>query len=210
MREVNAWNDNPVDAFDFPLRDMLKALCDRYGFSLRSLVEWETLSRTDPDDAVTFVENHDLRDGDQPIFNDKLLAYAYILTHEGYPCVFWKDYYNDGLGKEGTPNGIAALVAAHETLAGGGTDVLWVDDDLYVMQRRGYGGNPGLVLVINNRGDRWNGTWVTTRWRDVSFAPVAWWSGADAAQPDKQWAYSDGRAQFWAAPRGYTVYAPRS
>jgi alpha-amylase len=209
MREVNAWNDNPVDAFDFPLRDMLKALCDSYGFSLRSLTTWETFSRLHAPDAVTFVENHDLREGDMPIVHDKLLAYSYILTHEGYPCVFWKDYYNWNLAQEETPHGIAALVAAHNSYAGGSADVLYVDDDLYVMQRAGYGEARGLVLVINNRGDRWNGAWVGTKWAHQELVPVAWWSGTDLARPINQTSAPDGRLQLWAAPRGYAIYAPR-
>lgn len=209
INEANAWSDNPVSAFDFPLRDMLKALCDTYGFSLRNLETWETFSRKQPLNAVTFVENHDTRDGDKPIFHDKLMAYGYILTHEGYPCVFWKDYYNWGLGKEGTPHGIAALVNVHETTAGGGTEILWIDDELYIMQRLGDGQRPGLVFALNNRGDRWGGAWVSTKWRNVEFSPLAWWSGADLARPAHQWTSWDGRAQFWAPPRGYAVYAPR-
>ena len=38
-----------------------------------------------PAQAVTFVENHDVV-RDSPIINDKLLGYAFILTHEGYPA----------------------------------------------------------------------------------------------------------------------------
>ena len=65
-----------------------------------------------PDRAVTFVDNHDFRGGDQAlIINDKLMAYAFILTHPGYPCVFWKDYFEDALGQPGGPRGITALVA---------------------------------------------------------------------------------------------------
>jgi alpha-amylase len=209
INETNAWNDNPVDAFDFPLRDMLKALCDSYGFNLHNLTTWDTFLKIDPFSTDTLVENHDTRDGDQPIIHDKLLAYSYILTHEGYPCVFWKDYYNWDLGKEGSAHGIAALVWAHETLAGGGTQVLWVDHDLYIMQRVGYQEKPGLVFALNNRGDRWNGAWVTTQWRNTTFVPIAWWSGADLARPLNQWVHTDGRAQFWAPPRGYVVYAPQ-
>ncbi len=54
---------------------------------------------------------------------------------------------------EGTPNGIAALVQAHEKYAGGATDILYVDDDLYIMQRTGYGEDAGLIYVLNNSGD---------------------------------------------------------
>lgn len=116
---ANFSNSNPVDAFDFPLREMLKALCDQFGFSLRNLGTWETVLQKQPGSVVTFVENHDLRDEGRPIVNDKLLAYSYILTHEGYPCVFWHDYFNYNLALRDLSNGIDALVAAHEKYAGG-------------------------------------------------------------------------------------------
>lgn len=216
-RAIEGWvdvsnfsNQNPVDAFDFPLREILKALCDQYGFSLRDLATRESLVKDENQSAVTFVENHDLRDDGRPIRNDKLLAYSHILTHEGYPCVFWKDYYVDSLALPDTPNGIAALVAVHEKYAGGATDVLWLDDDLYVMQRRGQGDQGGLIYVLNNRGDRWNGAWVRTQWPGIRFEPVAWWSGTDLNRPDRQYSAADGSAQFWAPPRGYVVYAPMS
>jgi alpha-amylase len=204
---ANFSNSNPVDAFDFPLREMLKSLCDQYGFSLRNLTTWETVLQKQPQTTVTFVENHDLRDEGRPIVNDKLLAYSYILTHEGYPCVFWKDYFNYGLAGAGTPNGIAALVSAHEKYAGGGTQVLYIDDSLYVMQRGGYGDKSGLIYVLNNRGDAWNGAWVTTRWLNVAFTPVAWWGKNDQHRPAAQATGPDGRGQFFAPPRGYAVYA---
>ena len=204
---ANFSNSNPVDAFDFPLREMLKALCDQYGFSLKNLITWESVSQKQPQSVVTFVENHDLRDEGRPIVNDKLLAYSYILTHEGYPCVFWYDYFNLNLALDGTPHGIAALVGAHEKYAGGNTEVLYVDDNLYIMQRTGYGDKPGLIYVLNNRGDNWNGRTVTTKFINASFQPVAWWSGTDRARPINQPTDRDGRAQFYAPPRGYAVYA---
>jgi alpha-amylase len=202
-------NQNPVRAFDFPLRETLKLICDQYGFGLRNLIHQPSLAKDVNRSAVTFVENHDLRDQGRGIVNDKMLAYGYILTHEGSPCVFWKDYFVEGLGQPGSPNGIAALVAAHESHAGGGTEVLWVDDDVYIMQRLGAGNQPGLIFVWNNRGDDWRGAWVRTRWRDREFTPVAWWSGSDVHRPDDQRSGPEGHAPFWAAPRGFTVYVPR-
>src|SRR5690606_30996848 len=98
-------------------------------------------------------------------------------------------------------------VRAHEKYAGGETNVLYVDDHLYIMQRTGDGKNPGLIYVLNNRGDNWNGRLVTTRWANTSFQPVAWWSKADLARPINQVTDIDGRAQFYAPPRGYAVYA---
>ena len=207
---ANFSNSNPVDAFDFPLREMLKALCDQYGFSLRKLETWETVLQKQPLTTVTFVENHDLRDEGRPIVNDKLLAYSYILTHEGYPCVFWHDYYNYNLALEGTPNGIAALVRAHEKFAGGETQTLWLDDNLYIMQRTGYQDKPGLIYVLNNHGGDWRGALANTQWINASFEPVAWWSKTDMARPIDQTTDRDGRAHFYAAPRGYAVYALKS
>jgi alpha-amylase len=48
-----------VAAFGFPLRYRLKDLCDKFGFSLRGLVDGGVLTRQRPLDAVTFVDNHD-------------------------------------------------------------------------------------------------------------------------------------------------------
>jgi alpha-amylase len=206
VNEANRSNSNPVDAFDFPLRELLKGMCDQYGFSLKNLVHGESVLKQQPHSAVTFVENHDLRDEGRPITNDKLLAYSFILTHEGYPCVFWKDYFNYNLALEGTRNGIAALVGVHEKYAGGATSVLHLTDDLYIMQRGGHDGQPGLIYVLNNRGDNWNGALVTTQWHNAEFIPAAWWSRADMAVPVTQRTDRDGRAQFFAGPRGYAVY----
>jgi alpha-amylase len=155
------------------------------------------------------VDNHDtIRDPGNAINNDKLLAYSFILTHEGYPSVFWMDWYNFGLAKTGTPNGIAALVAAHEQHAGGTTQVLYADDNLYIMQRTGAGGLPGLVYVLNNLGDAWNGAIVQTQWQGLRFDPIAY-GGNDASRPDTKMTSAEGHADFWAAPRGWAVYAPQ-
>jgi len=204
LDEANAWSDNPVGAFDFPLRWRLGDLCDCYGFSLKTLAQNGVLLWERPGQAVTFVENHDVV-RDHPIINDKLLAYAFILTHEGYPCVFWQDYYNWKLAKPNTPNGIEALVKVHENYASGPTKVLHADDDLYIMQRNGTGGQPGLVFVLNNTGE-WNGAWVQTKWSNQRLTPVAWHGRDDLEKPSVKWADASGWVDLWAASRGYAVY----
>jgi alpha-amylase len=207
LEETNRFSDNPITAFDFDLRDRLKDLCDQYGFSLKTLTEKGTLL-TDglPYWAVTFVENHDIV-RENPIIHDKMLAYAYILTHEGYPCVFWQDYYNWQLGRVSESSGIAALVQVHEQYAGGSTTVLYCDDDLYIMQRQGQGAQKGLVLVLNNSGV-WNGNHVTTQWASTHFKPVAWYGKNNTDTPSDKWTNEYGATDFWAPPRGYVVYVP--
>jgi len=159
-----------------------------------------------PTQAVTFVENHDVV-RDTPIINDKLLAYAFILTHEGYPCVFWQDYYNWNLAQPDNQSGIDALVNVHEQYAAGATQVLFADDDLYVMQRSGTGDQRGLVFVLNNRGS-WNGTSVQTQWNNTHLVPAAWRGRDDLARPEEKWTNESGSVDLWAAPRGYSVYVP--
>jgi alpha-amylase len=206
LDEANAWSDNPAGAFDFPLRYRLKDLCQVYGYSLKNLAEGGTLLKERPSEAVTFVENHDVV-RDDPIITDKMLAYAFILTHEGYPCVFWQDYYTWGLGQEDEKSGIAALVRIHEDHAGGATSILHLDDDVYIMQRIGWGKQKGLIFVLNNRGN-WNGSRVQTQWQNTRFVPVAWRGRDDTGVPEEKWTQEDGWADFWAPPRGYAVYTP--
>ena len=205
LNEANAWSDNPACAFDFPLRGRLHELCDSYGFSLRGLEpEPGTLLYDMPAQDVTFVENHDIARSD-PIVHDKMLAYAFILTHEGYPCVFWQDYFNLNLAREGDPSGIAALIKVHEKHAGGATRVLYADDDLYIMQRDGAGSQSGLILVLNNR-STWNGARVQTRWTDTQLSPEAWCGSNDSGVPEGKRTDGSGWAELWAPPRGYSVY----
>jgi alpha-amylase len=122
--------------------------------------------------------------------------------------VFWQDYYAFGLGRPGEPTGIAALVRAHEDHAGGATTVLHANDDLYIMQRGGFGSQKGLIFVLNNRGNAWNGAWVKTQWKNTVFAPVAWGGRDDVRIPQMQRIQEDGWGEFYAPPRGYAVYVP--
>ena len=211
MNECNSWSDNPCAAFDFNLRGVLKNVCDTFGFSLTNLTQGGTILAANPALAVTFVENHDLDNPDSvtydPIINDKMMAYSFILTHQGYPCVFWQDYYNYDLAQEGNNSGIAALVYVHEQYAGGDMDILHCDDNLYIMQRRGWQGQKGLVYVLNNLGS-WNGTSVQTQWVNATFTPLAWRGHDNADVPEPKQTDGQGSGDFWAPPRGYAVYVP--
>jgi alpha-amylase len=209
LDSVNSWATHRVGAFDFPLRYRLKGLCDNYGFSLRTLLDSGVVVRDRPMDAVTFVDNHDFRGGDggDEIVNDKILAYAYTLTHEGYPCVFWKDYFKYGLAKAGTKNGIEALVGAHESFAGGPTNNLWVDDSFYAMERTGAGAQPGLVFGLNNSGEVMKRT-VRTSFAGKSLRPVAWSDRTGAYNPQRLVPDGAGMCDIGVGPRGYVVLAP--
>lgn len=208
LDSVNSWAVHRVSAFDFPLRYRLKDLCDTYGFSLRTLAGYGVLAKERPFEAVTFVDNHDFRGGDSPeIVNDKMLAYAYILTHEGYPCVYWKDWFNYGLAQPGLPSGIERLVQVHESNGGGRSNLLYVDDVLYVMEREGFGDQPGLVFVLNNSGGVLR-TRVRTCFRNKTLKPMAWRGRNSLMTPQTQTTDADGWCEVEAPQRGYVVYGP--
>jgi alpha-amylase len=209
LDKANRYTDNQIAAFDFPLRYKLKGVCDTPNFDLRQLTDGGTVVMKRPQNAATFVDNHDM--GADTIVNDKLMAYSFIMVHEGYPCVFWYDYYNNQLDRPGTPNGINALIEAHHKYAGGDSQILHADPDLYIMQRIGWRDDQtdqrGLVYVLNNLGDKWSGTSVKTQWTNTRFVPVAW-DGHDEAHPDERTTDADGNAEFPAPPRGYCIYVP--
>ena len=120
---------------------------------------------------------------------------------------FWQDYFNWDLAQPNNQSGINALIKIHEQNAGGAAQLLFVNDDLYVMQRLGYGDQSGLIFVLNN-GASWNGTWVQTRWNSTRLAPAARRGHDDAGVPEEKWTNESGWVDLWAPPRGYAVYLP--
>ena len=194
-----------ASAFDFPLFYALREMCNNPSYDLRWL--WGSgLHFDSPTHAVTFCDNHDT-DRSCPIITDKLLAYAFILTHEGVPCIYWRDYFNYGLAMPDTAHGIARLCQIHRDYAGGATELLHADQHLYIAQRHGFGSQPGLVVVLNTHPDAWQGARVRTRWRNTPLACQAWW-GHDLNRPLDKYADQHGWADLFAPPRGYAVYVP--
>lgn len=196
---VEKWvndNDRRASAFDFPLFYLLKDMCnDGDGkFDLRRL-EHAGLSGKDPMRAVTFVENHDT-DRSDPVVTDKMMAYAFILTMEGEPCVFYKDYETRGLKKHIDP-----LIAARKKLCGGTTKVLHAGGHLYAAERQGNAKVPGAVLVLNTSRER-KSVWVTVKKE---------WAGKDLLEATGQGTTThvahDARVEVSAPPRSYAVYS---
>ena len=90
--------DGVMSLFDVPLHyKFYKASYSGNSFDMRTILD-DTLMKENPARAVTFVDNHDsqpcqsLQSPVQDWF--KPLAYAVILLRrEGYPCIFYADYY---------------------------------------------------------------------------------------------------------------------
>ena len=76
--------------------------------------------------------------GDNTIVNDKLMAYSFILVHEGYPCVFWYDYYNNGLARPRHAERHRRADRGAPQVRRRRLQILHADPDLYIMQRVGW------------------------------------------------------------------------
>jgi alpha-amylase len=141
--------------FDFATHFGLQRMCDDAGFDMRQL-DGLGYTALDPLYSATFVDNPDtdLSPGEQ-IISNKLLAYAFILTTEGYPFVYHKDYSTEP-GGYGLKPWIDNLVWIHENLASGRTLTRHADPHVFVYERLG---RPGLLTAISN--DPWNHHTIT-------------------------------------------------
>ncbi|MFP5041630.1 galactose oxidase-like domain-containing protein [Parasediminibacterium sp. JCM 36343] len=150
---VNGWVFNPKgmggrsSAFDFPLKFILTSMCNNPGRFNMSDLDHAGLTGISPMNSVTFVENHDtdLSNSDSIVFN-KILGYAYILTSEGYPCVYYRDYDMGPDGYKLKPQ-IDNLIWIHEKLASGSTQQRWKDFDVFAYERMG---GAHLLVGLNN------------------------------------------------------------
>jgi alpha-amylase len=148
---------------DFTLHWALQTACEGGGARVldgAGYVAWN------PFLACTFVDNPDTdtSPGEQ-IISSKLLAYAFILSTEGYPFVYGKDYFPSTVwpGAYGLQKWIDNLVWIHETLAVGPTITRYLDNSVIVLNRTGW---PGLLTALNF--DTWNARTITC---ETSFGP---------------------------------------
>lgn len=128
--------ENKMSLIDVPLHfNFHRASKSGGDYDMRCILDG-TLMQERPTQAVTFVENHDsqplqaLESPVEPWF--KPLAYALILLRgEGYPCVFYADYYGaeyEDKGRDG--NDYKIVIPSHRGL---------IDKFLYARQNLAYG-----------------------------------------------------------------------
>jgi galactose oxidase len=152
---INNWISNPrgmngrSSAFDFPLKFTLTQMCNNPGQFNMAALDHVGLTGISPFNAVTFVENHDTDlSAGQSIITNKILGYAYILTSEGYPCVYYRDYDMGPDGFKLKPF-IDNLIWIHENLASGPTQQRFKEFDVFAYERTG---GPRLLVALNNNG----------------------------------------------------------
>lgn len=123
-----------IRVFDFDLRQGLKDACDVFGHDVRNVFNRGIVNAAGASgfNAVTFVNNHDYREEEQPVQNDPLLAYAYILTNNavGLPNIFYPDYFGVTIPHAPTNNlkgEIDRLIQAHKLHIAGSTGIEYLN-----------------------------------------------------------------------------------
>jgi len=178
------------------------------------------------DNVVTFVDNHDTgKEHDKWLTKDFAMAYAYILTHEGTPCVFYPHYYavtqhdvDDNSLEVTAPVdlqlAIRQLIDIRRQYLGGTLTVLTeigrpepadITRHVYVARRQGNGTKDGAIIMLNNHDtDKLS---VTLSVNADGFTD---WSGQTLVNllDPKQTAIvsSDGRATLSAPNHGYSIW----
>ncbi|OUS03163.1 alpha-amylase [Flavobacteriales bacterium 33_180_T64] len=176
-----------ASAFDFACYYKMR---DAFIGNNLSVLNDNMLWKQDASKAVTFVTNHDTDE----IINNKILAYAYILTHEGYPTIFYRDY-EEWLNKERLNN----LIWIHNNLASGSTTILHADTDEYIAKRNGYN-NAGLIVYINNS-NSWQERWIETNWSNTVIKDYTGHSGWEPTTQSGKW------VKIQAPPKSYSVWS---
>ena len=144
-----------IDLFDVGLHfNLFEASHSEGNFDLRKIFD-DTVVASNPPMCVTFVDNHDSEPGQalssfvEPWFKE--IAYALILLRkDGYPCVFYGDYY--GVGGEymipGMKDKIDRLAKIRKDYAYGEQNDYFNEPDLIGWVRRGDEEHPTPCAIV--------------------------------------------------------------
>ena len=222
-----------VHAFDFPLKFTLTEMCNNSGndFDISRLNHAGMIRNNEgyalpPDNVVTFVDNHDTgKEHDKWITKDFAMAYAYILTHEGTPCIFYPHYFavkqydvNDHQQIVEAPTSlkdtISKLIKIRKKYIGGKTVVLTetgnpspekVTKNVYVARRQGTRSTSGAIIVLNNNDT--DTLSINLSVNSQGFKDLSDTQLVDAFSPTNKVKVSkDGRVTFIVQPRGFSIW----
>ncbi|KDQ59237.1 glycoside hydrolase family 13 protein [Jaapia argillacea MUCL 33604] len=150
-----------VAFFDVPLHDNFhQASKGGRQYDLRKIFD-RTVVKVRPDDAVTFVDNHDMQQIGQSLeswvySSFKLQAYALILLRShGHPCVFYGDLYpNEECYDEEIAQNLQALIEVRKRFAYGPMEDYFATANCIGFVRSGDDLHPGCVVLVSNDDER--------------------------------------------------------
>jgi len=149
--------ENQMSLFDVTLHyNFYNASVQGAGFDMKMIFD-NALVQYRPDNAVTFVDNHDTQYGQslESFIQDwfKPLAYAIILLREaGMPCIFYSDFYgNPGRDRPAVPN-LERLIRIRKSYAYGEQKDYFDDFHIVGWTRGGDKEHPdsGLAVLMSN------------------------------------------------------------
>ena len=150
-----------MSLFDVPLHyHFYEASRSDGNYDMRYILE-NTLVKANPQNAVTFVDNHDTEPGQslESYVMDwfKPLAYAIILLrNEGIPCVFYGDYY--GINLEGTnpiPETLDKFLKLRKDYCYGKQNDYFDNEDIigWTIEGDKKHVNSGFAVIMSDRGE---------------------------------------------------------
>lgn len=153
-------NEFKLSVFDVSLHYNFYALNNANGnYDMRKILN-NTMVERFPQNAVTFVENHDTQKGQalQTVIADwfKPIAYGLILLRtSGYPCVFYGDYYgNTAMGMKSFKKVIDKMLAIRKSKLEGQEYNYFDDPDVIGWSYDGNGADDsGCAVIISDRFD---------------------------------------------------------
>ncbi|MEO8406312.1 MAG: T9SS type A sorting domain-containing protein [Chitinophagaceae bacterium] len=187
-----------ADVFDFPLKNTLTSMTNGNGASFNmanlnnsGMVRDNTGNSLSGTSVVTFLENHDTgKEHDKWVTKDWKMGYAYILFHEGRPCLFYPQYYgiqqvdNDNntltvTAPASLKSDVNKMISARSIYLGGSLIVLTQQGNpvtepspnntttfagdtwnVYIARRQGNGTKNGAIICMNNNDAFTRGIWV--------------------------------------------------
>lgn len=152
LEEVNY----SMSLFDVPLHYHLYQASQNDNYDMRTIFD-DTLTKLKPMNSVTFVDNHDTEPSQSlgSFVADwfKPLAYALILLRqEGYPCIFYGDYY--GIEYEHISpknNTLDLLLYLRKTFCYGQQDDYFDHPHIIGWIRRGDPNHLPIAIVMSNQ-----------------------------------------------------------
>ena len=168
-------NKSGISMLDFPLNTAIRSVfASNANFStIDSVISQEATNFTWKEDLVTFIDNHDMARFLSVNNNNNRLhqAMSFVLTSRGIPCVYYgtEQYLHNDTGGGTDPynrpmmpgfdttttayqlvNKLSTLRRNNTALAYGSTGQRWMNNDVYIFERKFFG---NVVLVAINKND---------------------------------------------------------
>jgi len=226
-----------VHGFDFPLKNTLTEMCNKNGndFNMSwlnhaGLVRNNAGNSLPGSSVVTFLDNHDTgKEHDKWVTRDFHLGYAYLLTHEGTPCLFYPHFFGDTqkdannasytvTAPSWLKNSLKQLIQIRKTYLGGSLVVLseignpYPSENvknLYIARRQGNGTKDGAIIVLNNNDSQRKAMWITvnaagfSNWANQTLVNVL--NTSETVKVE-----ADGRVELGAPARSYSIWVKKS